>query len=123
MKICLAVYNKRITTIFENTCFFRLFNYDQSSDKLIEAGEILLSKNCSYFSRIFALITARIDVLICGGICSNCKVMLYNYGIQVLDWVYGSSEQVVQAWKEQKLDDYIMPGCAVLKNATRKIRY
>jgi len=111
MKVCLAIYNQRITTLLENTCFFRIFNYDETSGELVEAGEILLSRDCSDISRIYALITAQIDVLICGGLSKTNRIIFSNYGIQVFDWICGNANQVLKSWKENDLEKYIMPGC------------
>lgn len=111
MKICLALYRERITTLLENTSFFRLYNYDVTSGELVEAGEILLSRECSHISRIQAIVTARIDVLICGGLSKANRTIFSNYGIQVFDWICGNSKQVLQAWKENDLQNYLMPGC------------
>ena len=121
MKISLALYNNRVTTIFENTCFFRIYNYDPSNHKLTEAGEILLPRNCSYISRISALIIAQVDILICGGICINCKKMFSDYGIKVLDWIHGDTEQVLKAWKEQNLQKHVMPGCTGKLHETKNL--
>lgn len=111
MKICLAIYKDRITTLLENTCFFRIFEYENTEQELLDAGEILLSRDCSQTSRIYALITANIDILICGGLSKTNKILFSNYKIQVFDWICGDTNQVLQAWKDNNLHNYIMPGC------------
>ncbi len=113
MKICLAAYNTRLASLFDNATQLKLYTYDEN-EQIHPAGEIFFSGTCAS-SRISALTACGVDILICGALSGCAKEILTNLGVEVYDWVRGDIKEVIVAWQEGKIDEIAMPGCRVKK--------
>jgi predicted Fe-Mo cluster-binding NifX family protein len=61
----------------------------------------------------------NVDVLVCGAISRQLCELVRAYGIQVISFVAGKLDEIVNAWITGKLDAdvYAMPGCCRRRRA------
>ena len=108
MKICLAAYNERIAALFDTASIFRLY---KASDGRIAYLETLRPSGPGMAARLSLLQAAKVECLICGGLCRCSKMALEQSGILVQDWIRGDINSVLQAWKAGRVQELKMPGC------------
>ena len=110
MKIAMTIWNDRIAPVFDVARDIRLVEVlegrtiDQTEDIL--TGELPVQK-------ALRLVELEVDTLICGAISRPVRAMIAGYGIQVIPFVAGNPEAVVQAWIKGVLTEevFMMPGC------------
>ena len=110
MKIAVTIWNDRIAPVFDVARDIRLVDVverrmiDQKQDVL--SGELPVQK-------ALRLVELEVDTLICGAISHPVRSMIVGYGIQVVPFVAGNPEAVIQAWIKGALteDVFRMPGC------------
>jgi len=100
MKLCLAAYNNRIASVFDNANPLKLFVC--SEETLYPAGEVWIPHNGAS-ARIAAMRASSVDVLICGAINATTKRLLNETGIEVMDWYCGDIQEVLTAWRNDRL--------------------
>lgn len=110
MKLCLATYNNRLASLFDNcTC---LLLFEKNKQELWEqTGEIRVSKQGGDYCRVKLLLDFGVQILICGAMSGCTRRMLQSSGIQVLDWVRGDIQEVLAAWNDRDMSALVMPGC------------
>jgi predicted Fe-Mo cluster-binding NifX family protein len=110
MKIAVTIWNDRIAPVFDIARDIRLVEVvegraiDQKQEFL--AGELPVQK-------ALRLVELEVDTLICGAISRPVRAMIAGYGIQVVPFVAGNPEAVIQAWIKGGLREevFMMPGC------------
>ncbi len=108
MKICIALFENRISSVFENARCLRLYYYCRGEVRF--AGEIKLDKNISPSSILSLISSWGADILLCGAIEKESKDFLIHRGIQVEDWLGGQLEDVISALKRGDLSSLCTPG-------------
>lgn len=108
MLIALATYENRLAALFENACEVRLFT--RKHDQIYPAGchSLPYSDLCA---RISALTSCGVTLLICGGITGCSRRLLSRAGVEVIPWIGGEVDTVLQAWAEDRLGTLVLPGC------------
>lgn len=110
-KAAFASWNNRIAPVFDVARSIQLV--------VIETGQIISQAQASLSGNQINLKAWRlaewgVDTLVCGAISSPLQAMVAAYGIEVIPFVAGDLQQVIQAWVDGKLADssaYTMPGC------------
>lgn len=110
MKIALTIWHHRIAPVFDVARDIRLVEVvagrmtDQKQHVLV--GELPVQK-------ALQLVELAVDALICGAISHPVRSMITGYGIQVIPFVAGTPEAVMQAWMRGALEEdaFMMPGC------------
>jgi predicted Fe-Mo cluster-binding NifX family protein len=110
MKIAVTIWNDRIAPVFDVARDIRIVEVvegrtiDQEEDIL--TGELPVQK-------ALRLVELEVDTLICGAISRPVRTMITGYGIQVIPFLAGNPEAVVQAWIKGRLTEevFMMPGC------------
>lgn len=110
-KAAFATWNSRIAPVFDVTRSIQLVETD--------AGQIIHQSQVSVAGDIpnlkaWRLAELEIDTLVCGAISRPLQATIAAYGIEVIAFVAGNLQEVIQAWVEGKLTGsaaYAMPGC------------
>ena len=110
MKIAIPIYGDNVSNVFDFA--HRLLLVEIENGKVIERSEIEL-KDESLLQRAGQLKDLGIDVLICGAISQALANMVTASGIQLLPYVTGSVNDVLEAYLSGQLvqPQFSMPGC------------
>ena len=110
MKIAIPIYNGSISNVFDFA--HRLLLVDIENGKEANRSEVALKKQ-SLSQRVGQLKSLEVDVLVCGAISQVLANMVTSSGIQVLPYVTGSIDDVLQAYLTGQLvkPEFSMPGC------------
>lgn len=108
MLLCLACYGDRLASLAENAECFRLYRVDGG----VPASEGSISPSGGEPAALAATLTScGVDELICGGMTGCTRRILTQAGITVHPWIKGSPDEVLTAWREERLESLAMPGC------------
>ena len=110
MKIAIPIYGDNVSNVFDFA--HRLLLVEIENGKAVEQSEIEL-KDESLLQRAGQLKDLGIDVLICGAISQALANMVTASGIQLLPYVTGSVNDVLEAYLSGQLvqPQFSMPGC------------
>ena len=110
MKIAIPVYNDSVSNVFDFA--HRLLLMDIEKTKVFNQSEVALESQ-SLPQRAGNLKNLGVDVLICGAISQALVNMVTASGIQVLPYVTGRVNDVLEAYLTGQLakSKFIMPGC------------
>ncbi len=109
MKIAIPVWNGFVSNVFDFA--HRLLLVDIENAKMVNRSEVDL-KTESLPQRASSLKNLGVDVLICGAISRALTNMVMASGIQVLPYVTGCVDDVLQAYLAGQLvqPQFTMPG-------------
>lgn len=107
MLICLATYEDRLASLFENASSFKL--YDIKDGKAAPAGDLTFS-GLDAGSVATALADSGAELLVCGGISGTSLTLLEQHGVTAAPWIRGGIEEVLAAVADENLDALAMPG-------------
>jgi len=110
MKIAIPVWNGFVSNVFDFA--HKLIVVDIEDGKETGRSEVEL-KDKSLPTRTNKLKDLRVDVLICGAISQALAQMVTASGIQLLPYVTGRADEVLQAYITGVLVQrrFAMPGC------------
>jgi predicted Fe-Mo cluster-binding NifX family protein len=110
MKIAIPEYTGNVSNVFDFAR--RGLLVDIENGREVNRAEVLLSPN-SLPQTASRLQTLGVNVLICGAISRPAMYMLVASGIQVLPYVTGHIDDVLQAYLAGRLvqPQFTMPGC------------
>ena len=110
MKIAIPIYNDSVSNVFDFAT--RLLLVDIENDKETNRSEVALESQ-SLSQRTGQIKNLEVDVLVCGAISRVLANMVTTSGIQVLPYVTGSIDDVLQAYLTGQLvkPEFSMPGC------------
>jgi len=100
MKIAIPIWNNYVSDVFDLTDQFLLVEIENNND--ISRSQVLL-KNKSLSRLLGQLKNLEVDVLICGAISRALAKKATTLGIQVLPYVTGSIDDVIQAYLSGEL--------------------
>lgn len=109
MRTAFSLWNERIAPVFDVAR--HLWIIDVVAGCIVEqSGRRFSSDNPQ--ERAMRLATLQVEQLVCGAITRNSYEALAERGIQVISFITGDLEQVVQACLSEQLDDrqLAMPG-------------
>jgi predicted Fe-Mo cluster-binding NifX family protein len=110
-KAAFATWNDRIAPVFDVARSIQLVE--------TEAGQIVNQTQTSLTGempnlKVSRLAELEVGTLVCGAISRPLEAMITAYGIQVIPFVAGNLQEVIQAWMSGELAGsaaYAMPGC------------
>ena len=116
-KAAFATWNDRIAPVFDVARSVRIVE--------IKDGRIIGQTQADVAGempnqRASCVAALKVRTLVCGAISRPLQAVIRAYGIEVIPFVAGNLQEVIQAWLGGKLDgsaEYIMPGC---RNAGRR---
>jgi len=110
MKIAIPIYNDSISNVFDFA--HRLLLVDIENGKEVNRSEVALESR-SLPQRVGQLRSLGVDALVCGAISRLLANMVATSGIQVLPYVTGRVDDVLQAYLTGQLvkPEFSMPGC------------
>jgi predicted Fe-Mo cluster-binding NifX family protein len=118
MKLAIAIWNSRISPVFDVSRKVRLLEVNNGS--VVSAGDqSLLEEDPDLKLRRLAALGA--DTLICGAVSNKVREMALARGFTLIPFVAGEVEAVIEAWLNGTLKHaiYRMPGCRVRQCAFR----
>lgn len=109
MKVALPVWQGRVSSVFDFAHKLLVVEFEKGKEKARQ--EIVLVEQ-SGPNRAAMLKQLGVSILICGAISRPLAEMINGSGIQVLPFVSGSTEQIINAYKTGRLSQpqYILPG-------------
>ena len=110
MKIAIPIYNDSVSNVFDFA--IRLLLVDIENGRETNRSEVALESQL-LLQRSSQLKTLEVDVLVCGAISRVMANMVTTSGIQVLPYVTGNINDVLQAYLTGELvkAEFSMPGC------------
>ena len=109
MKVALPVWQGQVSSVFDFAHKLLVIGLENGEEK--DRREIVLVEQSSP-ERAAMLKQLGVGVLICGAISRPLAEMVNGSGIQVLPFVKGSTEQIINAYKTGRLSQpqYALPG-------------
>ncbi len=109
MKVAITVWENRISPVFEAAG--QILLVDMEKGKISKRG--LVAVNGDPFIAVSQLRkTAQIELLLCGALCQRGRERLQSDGLDVIPFLSGELDIVLQALQAGKnLDHLAMPGC------------
>lgn len=118
-KAAFASWNDRIAPVFDVSRSIHLVETDGrrivNRKKVGVTGDMVSLKAA-------CLAELGVGTLVCGAISKPLQVMISAYGIQVISFVAGDLQEVIQAWVGGRLgasEAYVMPGCRSVRDRRR----
>ncbi|HOC26279.1 MAG TPA: NifB/NifX family molybdenum-iron cluster-binding protein, partial [bacterium] len=106
-----ATWNSRIAPVFDVTR--KLHLVDREGVQISKESEVQLHAE-SPAQIALTLAELQVDVLVCGAISQPLRAMVMAYGIEVIPFVAGELDRVIDAWLQGRLlrsSGFAMPGC------------
>ena len=112
MNICLACFEDRLASVFENASELKIYAESSDGDHLYLSGvgTIPLSGR-EIFKEVEAIQKQGSTLLICGAMCGRTRFALEQSGLKIMAWIKGDVMQVTEAYCNNTLESQIMPGC------------
>ncbi len=109
MKIALPVHMAYISPLFDVAEQLMVLEEKEAP----ASAQVLSLGDVSGMARVQRVTVLQVDTLICGAISRPMEMMLQAAGVRVLARHCGAIEEVLQAYRENRLDnpEFIMPGC------------
>lgn len=111
MRIAIAVWNDRISPVFDTSSRLLLVDVEQGAERdrrIVEIGADAFPTQ-----RARRLTELEVNVLICGAVSRVLAAFISAAGVVVIPWVSGPTEGVLRAYLTKRLSDsrWRMPGC------------
>ena len=109
-KLAVSAHAGRVAPLFDAS--HRLEVFELQSDRLAPAGALALPLRPP-LQRVAAIRDEGITTLICGAISGYMYNLIVSGGVQVIPWICGPVEAVVDAYATDSLAGpaWMMPGC------------
>jgi predicted Fe-Mo cluster-binding NifX family protein len=117
MKIAIPERQGRVSPVFDSAELLWILDLE-SDRKTTRMSTLLYSSDPVEKAR--QVNRFGVNVLICGAISREARMVLSAAGVSVFPWICGSIEEVIQAYREQRLDEerFKMPGGRGLASTT-----
>jgi predicted Fe-Mo cluster-binding NifX family protein len=112
MKAAFSSWEDRIAPVFDTATWLRIVEVE--SGKIVRETKESLPDG-GWIQTALCLAELRVDVLVCGAISGPLHALIEAYGIEVIPFVAGDLQKVIQAWIASDLDRslFAMPGCGL----------
>ena len=116
MKIAIPIWNGFVSNVFDFA--HQLLVVDAEDKKEISRSQVQLGQQLPQ-QKVSQLVGLGVDVLICGTISQPIFSMVTSSNIEVIPFVTGPVDQVLEAYFESRLTEpqFLQPGC---ESGTRK---
>jgi predicted Fe-Mo cluster-binding NifX family protein len=110
MKVAVSAWEGRVSPVFDTARHIRCFDVDGGVGRLAGEAELPSDEPQSKLKKLKEL---GVSVLICGAISRPLAMTFSASGIQLVPFLAGEVEEVVQAFAEGRLEGacFHMPGC------------
>jgi len=110
MKVAIPIYNSNVSNVFDFAHMLLLV--DIENGKEANRSEVAVM-NQSLPQQVGQLKSLEVDILVCGAISRALANMITASGIQLLPYVTGRVDDVLQAYLNGQLvqPQFAMPGC------------
>ena len=110
MKLAIPIYNGNVSNVFDFA--HKLLLVEIENGKEVNRSEFAL-ENRALPQRASQLQSLGVNVLVCGAVSRALANMVNQSGIEVLPYVTGRIDDVVEAFKTGQLvkPEFSMPGC------------
>lgn len=105
--VCMACYQNRLASVFENATDFRLFEHRDGA--LQPAGNLSLPTS-PFMDTTSAILACGVGHVVCGAICTSTQKELEDKGLQLTPWVRGRVDEIRRAWETDSMEGMLMPG-------------
>jgi len=106
-RIAIPTWNGRVSPVFDAA--EKLLIVDIKENNECSRFETEIRRN-NFPSKVVKLKELGIDTLICGAISMPLFYMVKNSGIYVIPWISGLTEDVLKAFLDERLFQFLMPG-------------
>lgn len=107
MDICIAGYQNRVATLLETATELRLYTVENA--EVVSSGMSPMPVAGPHTLPTY-LKSLGVEVVICGGLARAAEDGFEAMGIQIIPWVKGPIETVLDAHLQGNIDQMIMPG-------------
>ena len=107
MDICIAGYQNRVATLLETATELRLYTVEEL--KVVSSGMTAMPAAGPHALPTY-LKSLGVDIVICGGLARAAQDGFEAMGVQIIPWVKGPIETVLEAHLQGNIDQMIMPG-------------
>jgi predicted Fe-Mo cluster-binding NifX family protein len=110
MQVAITVWKKRVSPLFDSARTIVILKIEGGRE--LERAEASLDMSMPH-SRVQRLHQLGVEVLICGAISRPLAVLCDSAGIEVIPWVAGELDRIIEAFITNSLLDPLltMPGC------------
>ena len=119
MKTAFTYWDNRIAPVFDISRQIRIVESDDG--RIVGEREEILEDGLAVRKAI-NLAQLGVATLVCGAISRSLHDMVVSNGIQVIPFVAGKLDDVIQAWLDDKLENdcFAMPGCCGRRRGNRQ---
>ncbi len=112
MRLAIPIWNERVSPVFDTASRLLLVEVEQGAEVSRQVVEV--GADSFPAQRARRLTELQIGVLICGAISRPLASFVSAAGIDLIPWVAGPVEDVLQAYLARRLSEprWRMPGCA-----------
>ena len=120
MKVAISIWNGRVAPVFDVSECCLLISPDDSA-----SAERVSFIGDSNGEKAEFLAGHKVHTLICGAISTEYEESLLTEGIEIVSFIAGPVDQVLEAWKNNTLEvtDFSMPGCGCPRRRCRRRRH
>ena len=115
MKVAISIFENRISPRFD--CTYRFMTVSIESGKIINKEKVVLS-SINPIQSVNEIANLGIDTLICGAINEFTFRMLTRKGINVIPWIIGNTDEVLDLFLSGSLE----PGITFFPDGRRTCR-
>ncbi len=121
MKVALAVWNRRISPVFDVSRQFVILEIHDDSVARRRTWEIRVEDPLQRVDQLFEL---GVEILICGAISRSLLTVLEERGMKVIPFTAGGIEEIIEAFRLNNLlsPELAMPGCGPGQRENRTCR-
>ena len=100
--IALSIFRNRISSRLDSADEILILTLE---DKQVKSRETIRIITSSPLDKIQQIIELNFDVLICGGLTQLCDNRLKNSNVNVIPWIKGNTDEVLNNYLEGKLSE------------------
>jgi predicted Fe-Mo cluster-binding NifX family protein len=117
MKLAIPIRNERVSPVFDSAS--RLLVIELQGDEAVSRSEIPIREG-GPGARSALLHELGVSTLICGAISNRTAMKVERLGIELLPWIVGDIDEVIEAYCRGTLDSegFVMPGCRQTRRRT-----
>jgi len=100
VKLAIPRFGETVAPCFEHSATITIIEFDGRRE--VDRTDFTLKTRVE-FDRIRLLRDQEVDTLICGGVQQHFEDMIKTHGIQVISWVEGTVEEILELFLQGRL--------------------